>query len=132
VADERADRLRDRRRKQRDRVESGEAESEGTAESDETDKPSKPDEPSKTEGSESVKESQVPQYMYLPEGQQKRLKREFRLLQADWEVEFQGERGELEKNRHYFPLVLKYGLDRVSEWDVQTVKNRLDDMEDTS
>jgi hypothetical protein len=123
VADERADRLRDRRREQRDR-----SKSEGEKKPDETDKSAKSDKLAKTDDRQSVKKTQVPQYMYLPEHQQKRLKREFRLLQADWEVEYQQEYGDLEKNRHYFPLVLKYGLDNVSEWSIQTVKDRLDGM----
>jgi hypothetical protein len=126
VTDERADRLRNRRREQRDRT--GTDRDAGDDEAAKGETPAKPDKRPGTDGSESVKETQVPQYMYLPEEQQKRLKREFRLLQADWELDYQDEFGELEKNRHYFPLVLEYGLDRVSSWDIQTVKNHLQEM----
>jgi len=64
-------------------------------------------------------------YMYLPESVKKDLDRQFTLLKAEYEYEF-GE--ELEKNRHFYPLVVSYGLDRLEGADASGLREMLDDI----
>ncbi|XVH33651.1 hypothetical protein ACNS7O_17185 (plasmid) [Haloferacaceae archaeon DSL9] len=109
----RAGRLRDRRNraKQRAQPKAG-----GEAHPDDGD--STENSPSSTDGAEeaasepsrTVKEEQIGTYMYLPESQHKALKYQYNVLKAAYELEFERE---FEKNRHYFPLVIKYGTERL-------------------
>jgi len=65
--------------------------------------------------------------MYLPESMQREMNRQFGLLETDFEYEF-GE--DFEKNRHYFPLLVKAGLDSLDNLDAQDIKDRLDEFDD--
>lgn len=122
MSESRADRLRQRREESRERAE--------PAESGEPDGTSKPPEPSETvetgePSKQSVKDEQVGRYMYLPESQNDRVDNVFRRLQFHYGEEY----GEgLEKNRHYFPLVVRYGLDELDGLDASAVRERLESM----
>lgn len=111
MSDDRSSRLRDRRQKQRERVES---------EPSETDKPSKPskpsqtDEPSKTSET-SVKSELVGTYMYIPEALKKDVDFRYRELGLEYERET-GE--ELEKNRDYYAALVKTGLENLDAQDL--------------
>jgi len=70
----------------------------------------------------SVKDQQVGTYMYLPESQVKRLNRQYNVLKAEYEFEYSEE---FEKNRHFYPLVVQYGLERLDELDVEQVRAHL-------
>jgi len=127
---ERADRLSKKRKETEGKI----RERAGVDEADETEQPSEPselDEPEQTdEPDESdetpVKDEQVGTYLYLPEGQREELRYRYKLLAAEYEREF-GE--DFEKNRHYYPLVVQYGLDRLESADVTDVKELLDELD---
>lgn len=110
----RSDRLR-RKRSQRDQP----AESDEPAKTDEPSETSKPSEPSKA----SVKEEQVGTYMYLPESQKKEVERLYSILKADYEYEYDEE---FEKNRHFYPLLIQYGLDGLDSLDASDIRTRLE------
>lgn len=127
----RANRLRDRRRRSRDRGrQQEEQEQESTDESEptetgETDKTDKPSEPSKSNESalSGVKDTQVGTYMYLPESLADDLGYQFKFASAEYErVHDQ----ELEKNRHWYPLVVGLGLELLEEMGPHELHDELD------
>lgn len=122
MSNDRSERLRQRRRQSREKGEPDE-----TDKQPEPSKPSEIDEPDKTgeQSDLSVKDERVGTYMYLTEEQKKDVNYLFRTLQAEYEREF-GE--EFEKNRHFYPLVVKYGLDSLDSLDVSEVRERLDEL----
>ena len=140
---DRASRLREQRNRSKQKVQSQPSESDEADKQSEppsTSKPSKPSKPSQTEETsktesdgesegddeQSVKDEQVGTYLYLPEGQRDEMKYQYKMLSAEYEREF-GE--ELEKNRHFYPLVVEYGLDRLSDLDAQDVRDLLDELD---
>lgn len=136
--DDRADRLRRRRREVRDRAHADEtdnsAEREGTGETakpgeteetGEQDETENPDESEETdEPRPSVKDEQKPTYMYLPHTVRRDLDRAYSILKAEYEYEYQKS---FEKNRHFYPLVVSLGLDAVDELDPEEVRDRLNE-----
>lgn len=146
--DDRSERLRQRRKRSsaganRDEPQAADEESTAaeTSESDEPSKPSKPttdaaaadrddgetaaEETGDGDRTRPVKEQQVGTYMYLPESQVKRLNRQYNVLKAEYEFEYSEE---FEKNRHFYPLVVQYGLERLDELDTEQVRARLQQM----
>jgi hypothetical protein len=131
MSDERAKRLRNKRNAAKDKA----AETAETAEPDEPSEPSKPpehdesdesdetDEPDETDN-DSVKDENVGVYMYLPEEQKNEVSYQFDRLKAEYKRET-GE--ELEKNRHFYPLLITHGLDSLEDWDGSDVKERIGD-----
>jgi hypothetical protein len=128
----RSDRLR-RRRSQRSSAPAEESSGDGEDESAETDndetaestgpsEPSKPSEPAETAG---VKSEQVGTYMYLPKSQKKELERLYNVLKADYEYEYDTD---FEKNRHFYPLVVQYGLDGLDNLDASEIRERLESL----
>ena len=113
---DRANRLRERRQQSADKIQ------DKTGESSEL---SKPDETGETdEGAKpSVKDEQEGTYFYLPGEQKRELSYQFKRLSAEFEREFGDD---LEKNRHFYPLVIQYGLDRLDGSDVHDVRELLD------
>jgi hypothetical protein len=63
--------------------------------------------------------------MYLPESLKQELNPTFKIISAEFEREF-GE--ELEKNRHFYPLVVQYGLDGLDGLDASDIRDRLDEL----
>jgi len=135
MSDDRSERLRQRRKQSQERAKEG-----GGSETSETDKPSeltkpsklskpsKPDETSDTEANvddSSVKEEQVGTYMYLPQSQKKELERLYNMLKAEYEYEFDEE---FEKNRAFYPLVIKYGFESLDGLDASEIRERLDSL----
>lgn len=123
----RADRLRRRRRAQRDnqadRDESTDSsEPSNPSKLDETDELSKPNETDDRSESESVKDARVGTYMYLPEEQRGELNFRYKELNLTYERSF-GE--ELEKNRHFYPLVVQAGLEALDGLDGEELRERL-------
>jgi len=135
----RADRLRRRRRAQRDQ----QAEQSDSSE---------PDNPSETSGpasastgsestipstaqktddaaesptvddSASVKATRVGTYMYLPEDQRSTLDFRYKELNLAYE---RAVGAELEKNRHFYPLVVQAGLEALDGVDGEEIRERL-------
>jgi len=139
MADDRSERLRQRRREVRERDEPDEpAERDETAEPSETSKPSKlperdeTDEPAEidkpTDSDEgSVKDEQVGTYMYLRPSQKRELDKLYKLLSAEYEYEYDED---FEKNRHFYPLVIEHGiaeLDGASADELRELIDRLPD-----
>ncbi|ADQ68971.1 hypothetical protein C499_06700 [Halogeometricum borinquense DSM 11551] len=151
--EDRADRLRRRRQRARDRARTDESnETEETDKSEETDKTgesaktaeaaetAKLDETAKTEETaekketeatdetdepkESVKDVQKPTYMYLPHSVRRDLDRAYSMLKAEYEYEYQEG---FEKNRHFYPLVVSLGLEAIEELDPEDVRARLNE-----
>lgn len=74
----------------------------------------------------SVKDSQVGTYMYLPKSQTRSLSRVYNVLKTEYEYEFDEP---FEKNRHFYPLVVRYGLARLEGMDAAAVRDRLEELE---
>lgn len=125
---DRASRLRDRRNKTREKAQSETDETNKPAKTANQSKPSKPDKTIKPDKPDktSVKDDRPAQMMYLPEGLQREMNRQFGMLETDFEYEF-GE--SFEKNRHYFPLLVKAGLDSLDKLDIKEVKDKIDELE---
>lgn len=145
--DDRASRLRSRRGRARQRVEeqqqaaeaaeAADAEraeqSEASASGTETDESTETvDEAAETEDesddngeSGSVKTERVGTYMYLPESQKRELERVYGTLKVQYEYEFDEE---FEKNRHFFPAVVRHGLDTLDGMDAEAVRTLVEDL----
>lgn len=97
---------------------------------------SEPDKPSETEpeqeddlsdgDSESVKDEREGTYMYLPESQKSEINLAFKRVNLKYEEET-GE--ELEKNRHFYPLLIQEGLDGLDGLDGKDIKDCLDGLD---
>ena len=133
---DRADRLSSRRKNRKQ--ESKEADSDNqdnavetdeTVKTDHTDKTDKQDDTGNRPQSVSLTESRKEQMMHLPEDQHKELHHIYNRLKADYEYEF--DEG-FEMNRHYFPLVLQYGLEQVKQRDLEDMKRDLSSPEESS
>lgn len=129
---DRASRLREKRNKSKQKVRSEASEASRTSkpsktsETEETAEPEKSEE--KDESDESlVKNERVGTYLYLSEEQRDEMRYRYKILSAEYEREFGDE---LEKNRHYYPLVVQYGLDGLDDCDAQDVREMLDGLED--
>lgn len=132
MSNDRAKRLRNKRNEVKDKASEQNEESEAAEQSEasETSEPPKPDKTDETDeeesdgGEESVKEEHVGVYMYLPENQRDEVSYQFDRLKAEYK-RVSGE--ELEKNRDFYPLLIKCGLDSLEGWDGEDVQDRLDD-----
>ncbi len=128
MTDNRSERLR-QRRKQSTQAPDEDTDDEPSSTS------SRPDEPSKQPGStdtdesgeetHSVKEEQIGTYMYLPESQTKELRRQYNILKAEYEFEYDAE---FEKNRHFYPLVIQYGLESLEGITASEIQTRLEEI----
>ena len=61
-------------------------------------------------------------YMYLPDDQLKEIKRLYNMLKAEYEFEFDEK---FEKNRHFYPLVVRCGLEGLAEMDISEIRDEL-------
>jgi hypothetical protein len=119
----RSERLRQRRQGRDDTSQSPETtEPSATGETSETSETSQTSETSES-AEEPREERRVGAYMYLAESQKKDVDRLYNVMKAEFEYEHDIE---FEKNRHFFPLLVQYGLDGLEELDVSEVKERLD------
>ncbi|WP_332900247.1 hypothetical protein [Haladaptatus sp. CMSO5] len=119
----RANRLRSRRRAAKERVQTVDPDEETELADN-----SQPAEPSKLEDestSGSVKEEQVGTYMYLPQSQKKELERVYTVAKAQYEYEFDED---FEKNRHFFPLLIQYGIETLDGASAEEINDLLDDL----
>lgn len=91
-----------------------------TSEPSERSKPSEQDETAARDG---VKSEQVGTYMYLPQEQKKEIERLYNVLTAEYEYEFDES---FEKNRHFYPLLVQYGLESLDGLDASEIRERLD------
>jgi hypothetical protein len=133
VTDDRSERLRKRRKQSTQRAEGGqdsetatsgaEPSSPDSAAHDPTDGDAVTDDADEDgEETNSIKENQVGTYMYLPESQTKNLRRLYNVLKAEYEYKYDEE---FQKNRHFYPLVIKYGLDGLDGLDASEIQARL-------
>ena len=143
MSDDRAERLRENRNRAKQRAQDGNSSGDDPSRS-ETSKPSKPSEASKQETVDqspeesensdpngdskhsNVKKDQVGTYMYLPENQHQELSRQFNLLKAEYEYVYNEE---FEKNRHFYPLVIEYGLESLESLDASEIQEKLDSLD---
>lgn len=63
--------------------------------------------------------------MYLPEFQTKELRRLYNVLKAEYEFEYDEE---FEKNRHFYPLVVQYGVTELDELETSEIRARLEQL----
>jgi len=146
MSDDRAERLRENRNRAKQRAQDGNSSGDDPSQS-ETSKPSQPSELSKSSKQETVdqppeesentdpngdsehsnvKKDQIGTYMYLPENQHQELSRQFNLLKAEYEYEYNEE---FEKNRHFYPLVIEYGLESLESLDASEIQEKLDSLD---
>ncbi|MEF8826831.1 MAG: hypothetical protein V5A27_10925 [Halapricum sp.] len=126
----RAERLRNRRAGRQRSPPDEPGERDEPSERDESGETSKPSEPGESgepsESSEpSVKDEQVGTYMYLPQSQKKELQRLYNVMKAEYEFEFEQE---FEKNRHFYPMLVQYGLESLDGLDASEIQTRLDEL----
>lgn len=141
MSDDRASRLRERRRSAKSRAErTAEADAEAAEEpADDAGDPAGddadtgPDDGNAKDGEgetatpdSSVKDEQVGTYMYLPESQKREIQRLFNVMKAEYEYEFEAD---FEKNRHFYPLLVRYGLDELDGLDPDAVRERLQELD---
>ena len=91
---------------------------------EETDELDNPGEPEKLEKSDepSAKEQYKGTYMYLPED----LKREFNLVASEVDTQRQRRNGkEVEKIRHFEPLIVSLGLEQIDSMSEEKLEKRL-------
>lgn len=128
MTDDRSERLRKRRKESRERHR-GSTRHNGSGAED-RDPPTADDEGTASSGEAStsesetgsVKEEQTGTYMYLPKSQAKKLRRVYNILKAEYEFEFDEE---FEKNRHFYPLVVEYGLEHLEGMDASEIREHL-------
>ena len=136
--EDRAKRLQRSRRKSKDRVQ-GSSKEETLAKTETEETPAKTGNRAKPDGVEpsesvsaankpSVKEVYEATHMYLPEDVKKRLKRAYQ--QASLDVEMELDEDVLEKNRHWYPLVLTAGLDALEDVDPSEIWERAHELEE--
>jgi len=76
-----------------------------------------------TSDGDALKDELVGTYMYLPEGLKEDVDRYYKKLSGDYEFEFGDE---LEKNRHYYQLVVRHGFETVREADTEEVREMVE------
>lgn len=131
MTDDRSERLRKRRNRS---IENVKGHRQTTTESD-TGEPTVDNQGSSNESnagtessvgdSVSIKDEQVGTYMYLPEFQTKELRRLYNVLKAEYEFKYDDE---FEKNRHFYPLVVQYGLDGLDGLDTSEIRSQLEQL----
>lgn len=128
--DDRSERLRKRRKQSNRKRPQAEAGTDTSGEEPQTasngheaDEAENEDEPGGGDQTASVKEERTGTYMYLPDSQLKDLKRLYNVLKAEYEFEYDES---FEKNRHFYPLVVRYGLDGLDEMDVSDIRESLE------
>ena len=129
MSDDRSERLRKRRKQSQERArDTGDGSSERDEQS-QTDKPSKQSELADSDAAEaddgSVKQEQVGTYMYLPQSQKKELERLYNVLKAEYEYEYDEQ---FEKNRAFYPLVVKYGFESLDSMDISEIRERVSEL----
>lgn len=119
MSDDRADRLRKRREEQKEKISENIESDSGDSSSD----PSKTSKTSETSETGNVKEELKGVYMYLPEELADDLAYQYKILDAEFGKEF-GEN--LEKNREFYRLVVRKGLDSLDSSDIQDIREELE------
>lgn len=77
------------------------------------------------ESESAVKSERVGTYMYISHDQKKELDRLYKLLSAEYEYKY--EEG-LEKNRHFYSLIVEYGIKGLDGLDASEIRDRLEDL----
>lgn len=119
MTDERAQRVRSTRR------DPTPSEAEKQSGKSEPSQPSQPSEQSETD-EPSVKDEHEGLYIYLPSDQKDEAGHVYNAAKATYERENEGT---FEKNRHYYPLVVEYGLERVDGADAGELAEMLKDLD---
>ena len=122
----RADRLRRRREQQRDQ-QAEHSQQSNTDDSASSSNTGESDETHSETTSTNVKDDRVGTYMYLPEDQRTELDFTYKEVSLQYERAF-GE--ELEKNRHFYPLLIQAGLEHLSDLDDNDIQHRLNQLEE--
>lgn len=130
MTDDRSERLRKRRKRSTEKTESKRQQlpgSEGRETGENRDSSNGTNDGSEAsgDGSVSIKEEQIGTYMYLPEFQTKELRRLYNVLKAEYEFEYDEE---FEKNRHFYPLVVQYGVTELDELETSEIRARLEQL----
>jgi len=134
MTDDRSERLRKRRKQSTENLDrqqqrSSGGSSETGSRTDSSSASATPDDAGRdTEDEEStvsIKEEQIGTYMYLPESQTKEMRRLYNVLKAEYEFEYEDE---FQKNRHFYPLVVQYGLDSLDNLDASEIRDHLEEI----
>ena len=117
----RSERLRERRSQRSDRTTTDDTDTASPADTSETVETTTA-EPGDTA---TIKDEQVGTYMYIPESQKRELQRCYNVLKAEYEYEYDTP---FEKNRHFYPLLIQYGLEELDGLDATEIQTRLDSL----
>ena len=126
MSDDRSERLRKRRKQSQERAKDTDDDSSERDEPSQTDNSSKLTDLDDSDAAEaddgSVKQEQVGTYMYLPQSQKKEIERLYNVLKAEYEYEYDEQ---FEKNRAFYPLVVKYGFESLDSMDISEIRERV-------
>mgnify|MGYP006282662969 FL=1 len=113
--DERASRMAQKRRNHEQRKQRQQDKAGEPHKTDEASEVSEPSEPHKTsEADKSDDEEPVGTYMYLPPSLKDDLGYRYQELKLELSREFDVPMDDVEKNAHFYPAVIKYGLETVT------------------
>lgn len=115
MSDDRSERLRQRRKQSQDHA---------SDDSQRSTDASQPDGDTESDDG-SVKAEQVGTYMYLPQSQKKELERLYNVIKAEYEYEYDDQ---FEKNRAFYPLVVKYGFERLESFDISEIREEVQNL----
>jgi hypothetical protein len=110
--DERANRMAQKRRKHEQRKQRQQTEADEAHKTDKTNKSSEPDKSGKSDKSKD--EEPVGTYMYLPPSLKDDLGYRYQELKLELSREFDVPMDNVEKNAHFYPAVIKHGLENLT------------------
>lgn len=91
-----------------------------------TTKTGQTDNPSKKEKTVNIKEAWTNHSVYLPDELTSELGRRYKYLDLQLDEEFGKS---IQKTRHYYPLIVALGLERLEGLETKEVKERLDELD---
>ncbi|MFD2655327.1 hypothetical protein ACFSUP_04330 [Gracilibacillus thailandensis] len=114
---DRSDRLRERRSQAKEKVQKAADE----AETDEVEEESE----EQDEETPSIKDERKGRMLYLPPHQDKLIDKVYSSIKADYDFKYEES---FLKNQHYYPLLAKYGLDVLENFDAKDARESLEEM----
>lgn len=84
------------------------------------------DQSSKKEKTANIKQAWANHSFYMPEQLASELSTSYKILDLELDQE---QNLSIQKTRHYYPLIVKLGLDRLDELDSEEVKEELEQLE---
>lgn len=104
----------------------GEEQDAENAKNEQTEKTSEKAESSETGSTSNIKNAWTNHSVYLPDELAQALGREYKQLDLDLDREHNLS---IKKTRHYYPLIVSLGLERLEELETEEIKERVKDLD---